>query len=747
VIGQTISHYRILEKLGEGGMGVVYKAEDTKLKRTVALKFFPHDTLASDDARARFTYEAQAAAALDHPNICTVHEIDEVEGRTFIAMALVEGSSMREKIAAGPLRIEEVLDIAVQVAEGLHQAHGKGVVHRDIKPSNLMVSSSGQARIMDFGLAQSAEQTRITKTGTTLGTVAYMSPEQARGGEVDHRTDIWSFGVMLYEMVTGLLPFKGANEQAFIYSILNEEPEPMTGLRTSVPVELERIAAKAMAKHADERYQHVGEMLVDLRTLGKNFGAETKSVPTQPLVSRAPARSKRLWTWLLFAGVAVIAVIAFVVLTKLLPRGPEVDPDRVVVAVFDNRTGDESLDPIGQMAADWVTQGLSLTGEVSVVPSMMVMQTFHTPGEGPQQMAQLQDLARTTRAAIVVSGAYYIDGEDIQFQARVTDAIRAELIYALAPIRSPRNAPMEGIEALRQKVKGALASHLGSFHIIGEEVQPPDFEAYQQYMAGVGLFGSNYAEAISHFESAVELDSTFLSPIILLVYSYFNLDKYAQADSLLQPLRRERQRLTPYQRMYVDYLESSLDHDYAESMRFLRQLEKETPNATGIKYLIGLTAIRMNRPQVTVDTYEQYEIPEKSGRYAFGTWWFGVWGTALHMLGEYPDELDIVGHGRVIYPDSQWLRTSELRALVALGHLREVDRVIDECMSVSDDHSFQCGVFCLASEELRAHGHQDVAADLEERAFRLYETFQEDGSAVPRQSARDSVKRFVNGHS
>ena len=205
MIGETISHYLITAKLGEGGMGVVYKAEDAKLRRTVALKFLSRQTLGSEEEKTRFVHEAQAAAALDHPNICTIHEIDEAEGQIFIAMACVDGQSLKEKIETGPLKLDEALNIAIQVAEGLQAAHEKDIVHRDIKPANIMVTPKSQAKIMDFGLARLAGQSKLTKTGMVVGTAAYMSPEQAQGGAVGHRSDIFSLGVMLYEMITGQL--------------------------------------------------------------------------------------------------------------------------------------------------------------------------------------------------------------------------------------------------------------------------------------------------------------------------------------------------------------------------------------------------------------------------------------------------------------------------------------------------------------------------------------------------------------
>jgi TolB-like protein/Tfp pilus assembly protein PilF len=271
MIGKTISHYKILEKLGEGGMGVVYRAEDTELKRTVALKFLSPQAFGSEQDKARFVNEARSAAALDHPNICTVYEIGRAEDQTFIAMAYVEGWSLKDRIEAGPLKIDEAVGLAIQIAEGLRKTHEKDIVHRDIKPANVMVNSEGQVKITDFGLAKSASRAVLTRAGTTVGTVAYMSPEQARGDEVDGRTDIWSLGAVLYEMVTGQLPFKGDYEQAIVYSIFNEDPRPPMSIRTEVPRECQRIVLKALAKDQDSRYASAAEILADLRKLRRDL--------------------------------------------------------------------------------------------------------------------------------------------------------------------------------------------------------------------------------------------------------------------------------------------------------------------------------------------------------------------------------------------------------------------------------------------------------------------------------------------
>ncbi len=276
MIGQTVSHYNITEKLGEGGMGVVYKAEDTQLRRTVALKFLTQQGLSEPETKARLIREAQAAAALDHPHICSVFGIHDEDGRTFIAMAFIDGASLADKIKERPVALEEACRIAIQIGEGLQEAHEQGVVHRDIKPANIMLTRKGQVKIMDFGLAYLAGRSKLTKSGTTMGTPVYMSPEQALGQTADRRSDIWSVGVVLYEMLAGKPPFESEYEQAIVYSIINETPEPLTARRTGLPVEIDRVMGKVLAKDPAERYQHVEDLGVDLKSLlGK-----LKSIPS-----------------------------------------------------------------------------------------------------------------------------------------------------------------------------------------------------------------------------------------------------------------------------------------------------------------------------------------------------------------------------------------------------------------------------------------------------------------------------------
>jgi serine/threonine protein kinase len=348
--GKYISHYRVIEKLAEGGMGVVYKAEDTRLKRTVALKFLPLRSLSSEEDRARFLHEARAAAQLDHPNIATVHEIDEAEGQTFIAMAFVDGPTVAEKVRQGPLDLAEAVDIALQTSRALREAHEKGVVHRDVKSANVMLTQRGQVKLTDFGLARLASQ-EITFHKKLQGTPAYMSPEQVHGENVDHRTDIWSLGVMMYEMVTGRLPFRGDYRQILVYAISNEDPEPVAKLRPEAPAELVEIIEKALAKDPGQRYQQVGDLIGRLKTLQAKLGPLSSSAVVTPL--RAPRPKGKFSSWLAVA-VAAVALAGLAWLVGSRPAPPPPPPEVTPLTSYPGREEFPTFSPDGnQLAFSW----------------------------------------------------------------------------------------------------------------------------------------------------------------------------------------------------------------------------------------------------------------------------------------------------------------------------------------------------------------------------------------------------------
>ncbi len=423
MVGFTISHYEITEKLGEGGMGVVYKALDTKLKRPVALKFLRADVVEDAEAKERFLREAQAAAALDHPNICTVYEIDEAEGQTFLAMAFVAGRTIKDKISDRPLKLDEVLGIATQTAEGLKAAHSKGVVHRDIKPANLMLTEEGQVKIMDFGLAQLAEQSRLTKTATILGTPAYMSPEQTRRKPTDRRTDVWSLGVVIYEMVTGRLPFAGERQEAVLYAIGNEDPEPITALRAGLPIELDFIVGKALAKDPADRYQQVEEMIVDLRALERRAESGGAARPSSRPVTAAswerPERSRRLrFAWAGAAAVLVLTIAGAALWNFLPTTEPPLEPMRPVpLTSYPGAEMLPSFSPDGNQVAFAWTGGNTESFDIYV------------KGVGPGPPLQL-----TTHPDWDASPAWSPDGRWIAFLRGFPEAGEKMGLYLIPPL-------------------------------------------------------------------------------------------------------------------------------------------------------------------------------------------------------------------------------------------------------------------------------------------------------------------------
>ena len=366
MIGQTISHYKILEKLGEGGMGIVYKAQDTKLDRFVALKFLPAHLSASEADKTRFIQEAKAASALNHPNVCTVYSIDEHEGQLFIAMEYVDGLTLREKSKSQIPNLKSAIDIGIQIADGLAAAHEKGIVHRDIKPENIMVRKDGIAQIMDFGLAKLRGVSRLTKEGSTVGTAGYMSPEQVQGVDADHRSDIFSLGVLLYEMITGQTPFKGVHETAMMYEIVNVEAPPMSSLKPGIDPELDRIVLECLDKDPNERTQSAKQVAIDLKRVRRESGKQRMSriAAAQPLPQGAGAavtsrgmmarfrREPLAWSIVAFLLIVVVGMTGWILMTPSVDRYPirtsVSPPDSVYMHSFGMNAGPPVISPDGR---------------------------------------------------------------------------------------------------------------------------------------------------------------------------------------------------------------------------------------------------------------------------------------------------------------------------------------------------------------------------------------------------------------
>ena len=330
MIGQTISHYAILEKLGEGGMGVVYKAHDTKLDRDVALKFLPHHLTVTADEQARFLQEARAASALNHPNVCTIYDISEHDGRQFIVMEYIDGRTLRQMLPVQ--KTQTAINYAIQIGEALQEAHSKGIVHRDIKTDNIMVNSKNQIKVMDFGLAKLKGSLKLTKTSSTVGTLAYMAPEQIEGGEVDARSDIFSFGVVLYEMLSGHLPFRGEHEAAMVYSIVNEEPQPIQKYLPEVSSEVLHILNRALEKDPEDRYQNIHEIVIDLRRCAKQTSrvfhtATSSQFAHQDEDLRGRPQTERSKKKILYSGAGILVALCAAGIFYFLTRGPQLNPD------------------------------------------------------------------------------------------------------------------------------------------------------------------------------------------------------------------------------------------------------------------------------------------------------------------------------------------------------------------------------------------------------------------------------------
>jgi serine/threonine protein kinase/tetratricopeptide (TPR) repeat protein len=538
VIGKTVAHYRILEKLGEGGMGIVYKAEDTRLKRTVALKFLVPRDGGGETEKRRLVQEAQAAAALDHPNICAVYQIDEVDEQTFVAFAYIQGQGLDERIKAGPLDIDEALTIATQIARGLGEAHGSGIAHRDIKPGNVKITPRGQVKILDFGLARLFAHAETYADDSTSGTPAYMSPEQLRDEGADHRSDIWSLGVVLYEMIAGQRPFRGDYEQAVVYSVLNQAPEPLTDVRTDVPEALERAVSKSLTKDPEGRYQSVESFLADLERIEREPAAE--------------ARTRR--------PVAVIS--------------------------FENLTGEKTYDYLRRAIPNLLITSLEQSQHLQVITWERMNDLLRQMDKEGVEVIDRDlgfELCRLEGIDAIVLGSFVKAGDTFATDAKVLDVKTKTMLKSTS-------AKGQGVDSILERQIDELSRDIvAGLGVPGDKAETPSLpiaeaatssmDAYDRFLRGRDAYEKLYNEdARELLEKAVELDPSFAAAHLYLAWTYSRLRENNARDEAFEKAKALSSRASRREQLYIEAAYArSIEADPDKEAARLKQLAQEYP--------------------------------------------------------------------------------------------------------------------------------------------------------------------------
>ncbi|MEJ2613520.1 MAG: protein kinase [Ignavibacteriaceae bacterium] len=613
MIGEKVSHYKIIDKLGSGGMGEVYKAEDTKLKRTVALKFLPSSFSFDKEAKKRFTNEAQSASALDHPNICTIHEIGEtVNGQLFISMACYEGATLKEKIEKGVLNIDEAIDITLQICEGLKKAHQNKITHRDIKPANIFITKDGVVKILDFGLAKTKGQSHLTQMGTTIGTIA---PEQTRGEEVDQRTDIWSLGVVIYEMLTGKLPFKGDYDQAIIYSILNEEPD-----LSNLPKEIMTVIKRAIDKSPKERYQNVEEVINDLVSLK---GSSTKKYHLLVLPRRIGSKTKTIASAILLV---IVAVILYFVIKPFNDQVTTPERKMIVVLPFEN-LGPSEDEYFAQGMREEISNKLASLGSIGVI-----------------SRSSAEKFANTKKTAKEIGkelGVDYILEGTVQWAKSNGKVNRVRIFPQLVRVSDDVSIWSDSYDRVIDdifRVQNEIAQNV--VDKLGIKILPAQFnnetpptknlDAYDFYLKAnqmkyrISSKADVYA-SIRLYENAIALDSNFAAAHAQLSISYMGVyDRYYdRSNIIIEKIKSHLQKAEKLDSNLADvhlakaFYSSMIKHDEGEALKEFNRTLRIQPNNAEV--FMSLAIIYWSRGDFGLDlkySLKALNLDPLSSRYA-----------------------------------------------------------------------------------------------------------------------------------